>query len=93
MTFREIFESGAAYFDHADQFEKSGIDLIESSPAEISAVILEMESRLDGTWRATEDDKILQSKFWICFPKSKFHGEFKSRVGAEFLRMNRKLLD
>lgn len=93
MTFRELFESGAAHFSRANQFEAAGIDLIESTPAEIAAVVLEMESRLKGTWQGTEEDEALQHRFWQIFPKSKSHGEFRSRAGTEFLRMNRELLD
>lgn len=93
MTFHEIFESGAAYFTRADQFEEAGIDLLESAPAEIAAVVLEMESRLRGAWRATDDDEVLQQRFWRPYPKGTLHGELRSRVGAEFLRDHRQLLD
>ena len=111
MTLREIIESGAAYFFWADDYESKGIDLIESTPEEITAVVLEMESRLKGTWCATEEDAVLQDRFWKMLLDSAinssskamiimtangtkpFHGEIRSRFGADFLRGNKAWLN
>lgn len=92
MTFREIFASGAAYFATTKEYEDAGIELRGSTPDEISAVVTEMDSRLNGTWIETEEDNALQKQFWQIFPKSKIHKEFRSRIGADFLRKNRALL-
>lgn len=93
MTFREIFESGAGYFFNSDQYVNTGIDLIESTPEEIAAVVFEMESRLKGTWQAADEDEVLQRRFWKIFPKGELHGEIRSRIGAEFLRQNKEWLE
>lgn len=101
MTFREIFESGAGLFLDSQQFENMGIELIENSPEEIAAVVLEMESRLRGTWCTTDQDEELQKRFWDIFPKNgvspynsqPLHGEIRSRIGTEFLRQNKALLE
>lgn len=93
MTFSEIFASGAGYFQDSAKFEDMGIDLIESTPEEIAAVVLEMEGRLKGTWQTTEEDEELQRRFWEIFPRNESHGEIRSRVGAEFLRRNKAWLE
>lgn len=91
MTFREIFESGAGDFNFS--YEEAGIDLIESFPEEIAAVVLEMEARLKSTWQTTEEDEELQRRFWEIFPRSELHGEIRSRIGADFLRKNKVWLE
>jgi putative glycosyltransferase (TIGR04372 family) len=93
MTFREIFESGTGYFEDSGKFEDMGIDLIESTPEEIAAVVLEMEGRVKGTWQTTKEDVELQRRFWEIYPRSEQHGEIRSRVGAEFLRRNKTWLE
>ena len=93
MTFREIFDCGASRFLQSEQYEKMGIELIENSPEEILDVSMEMHQRLNGTWQTTEEDEALQKRFWDMFPKSELHGEFRARIGAEFLRQNNALLD
>ena len=92
MTFNEIFESGADTFWHSDNYEAMGIDLLDSSPEEIAAVVLEMKERLEGTWKNTYEEEKLQRQFWEIFPKTKYHGEIRSRIGADFLLQQKELL-
>lgn len=100
MTFREIFESGADFFNSSKQFQENGIELVENTPEEIAAAVLEMEARLSGKWETTRENEELQKRFWEIFPTSAvhpdngrpLHGEIRSRIGAEFLKQNRELL-
>ena len=57
------------------------------------ALAIEMEDRLSGTWRASDEDEELQQRFWSLYRPSELNGVFLSRIGAEFLRQNRELLD
>lgn len=93
LTFREILHSGIGRFLFTEQFEQHGIELLENTPEEITAVTVEMEERLKGTWQATEEDEELQHRFWTLFKPSELNGVFRARIGAEFLRQNRELLD
>lgn len=93
MTFKEIYESGAGRFLRTEQYEELGIELIENTPDEILDVSMEMHQRLNCTWETTGEDEVLQKRFWDMFPKSELHGEFRARIGAEFLRQNSALLD
>ena len=93
MTFREIFESGAGKYSYAQEYERHGIELVENTPEEINVLAMEMDDRLNGTWQTTDEDETLQKQFWNIFPKSEFRGEIRARIGTEFLRDNRELLD
>ena len=97
MTFREIFDSGTGKKDKAKFYETNGIELMESSPEEIAAVVMEMEERLKGTWVETEEDDKLQCRFWKLYPKYDTHGELsgeiRSRVGTDFLRRHQDWLE
>lgn len=92
MTFSEIFQTGAGKFFSAKNYEDMGIELFESTPEEIAAVVLEMQERLSGTWQCTEEDEKLQSQFWELFPEGDWHGKIYSRIGTDFLRRNKALL-
>jgi putative glycosyltransferase (TIGR04372 family) len=92
MTFLEILKSGAGRFLTTQQFEESGIELIENTPEEIAALALEMDDRLKGKWQATKEDDELQQRFWSLYKSSELHGKILSRIGAEFLRQHREWL-
>jgi len=93
MTCKEIFASGAGRFLRSEQYEKLGVEVIENKPEDIKDLAIEMDERLNGRWQTTEEDEALQKRFWDMFPKSELHGEFRARIGAEFLRQNSALLD
>ena len=93
MMFKEIFKSGAGRFLSTEQYKQLGIELIENTPDEILDVSMEMHQRLNGTWETTEEDEALQKRFWELFPKSELHGDMKARIGVDFLRQNRELLN
>lgn len=99
MTFREIFANGVGLYSATHEFEKTGIELIENTPEEIRDLVVEMDERLKGTWKAQEVDDGLQRKFWEIFPTDAkalngepLHGEVHARFGAGFLRNNQGLL-
>lgn len=93
MTFREILESGAGRYLETNKFIDHGIELIENTPEEIRDVAIEMDERLKGTWKSTEEDEELQKRFWSLFKPSDLNKVLRSRIGAEFLRQNSALLD
>jgi putative glycosyltransferase (TIGR04372 family) len=93
MTYREIFKSGAGRFLRTELYEEHGLELLDSTPEEIRDVAIEMDERLKGTWQTNEEDEELQRLFWATFPKSELHGQILSRIGTEFLRQNRELLE
>lgn len=93
LTFREQITTGVGRYVSAHQYAASGIELIENTADEIAAVAVEMDERLRGTWRGTEEDAELQRRFWALLRGSEMHGIIRASIGAEFLRQNRALLE
>jgi len=78
---------------HSEEYEKAGIVIQNLTAMEIQEAVLEMESRLSGTWEDTFGDIELQNRFreqfqeWDQFRQQ--HPErisHESRIGAHFLR-------
>ncbi|MBL8024240.1 MAG: TIGR04372 family glycosyltransferase [Elusimicrobia bacterium] len=95
LRFREIFQlaNGTQYL-RKETYARLGIEVVENSSNEIEALTREMDDRLLGKWRNTEEDEELQKRFWSLFPlPSRYHGAFQSRIGSQFLLKNRHLLD
>ena len=93
MTFREILDSGVGRFLESPEYERLGIEVVENTTEEITAVAVEMDERLKGTWQTTKEDEELQRQFWSLFKPSELNGVIQSRVGSEFLCQNRALLE
>ena len=92
LTFREILgsELGRSLLE---PYEERGIDVIDNTAEDITAVSIEMDERLRGTWRGEPGDEALQRRFWDLWRPSDLNGVFRSRIGAAFLRRHASLLD
>jgi len=93
MAFREVLESGASEFLKTEQYQERGIDIIGNSPEEIIAISIEMEERRNNSWQSTKEDEDLQQRFRTLFDAPDLRDATFSRIGADFLRENRELLD
>jgi len=74
------------------EFKKRGIEIVENTQEEIFAATNEMEERLSGTWVTKKEDEALQAQFWSLLP-SKLLKSPNCRIGAQFLRDNREMLN
>jgi putative glycosyltransferase (TIGR04372 family) len=96
LNVSEIFSHNTALSFNGDEFELNNIELQENNQNEIRDLVIEMDERLNGKWNETNEDKILQKKFWAVFNKniqklnlkSPIHGKIMARFGAKFLREN-----
>ena len=104
MTFHEIINtrvdgspSLVGLLEEAKNYEQLGIDVIENTAEEVTALTVEMDERLKGTWQPAEEDEELQQRFWSVFKQgewfNEYHREVLSRIGADFLRKNQELLN
>jgi putative glycosyltransferase (TIGR04372 family) len=93
MTFREIKKSGAGRFLFSKEFDQLGIELVDNTPEEITAVVVEMDERLKGEWEADKEDEKLQNKFWSILGTGDLNKVIAARVGANYLRQNISLLE
>ncbi len=91
LTFPEIINSNIGEYGDKQRFEEDDIELIENTPEEITAVTLEMEERLKGSWVTNENDEVLQACFWDIFAPDKLKSP-KLRIGTNYLRQNAELL-
>jgi putative glycosyltransferase (TIGR04372 family) len=92
LTFREILDSKIGRIFRSDKYEQLGLEVIENTPQEITALAAEMDERLKGTWQETGEDIELQQRFWSLFKPNEINQIFVSHIGNEFLRQNRDLL-
>lgn len=92
LTFSEMLASGAHRLQRTDEFQSMGLEPIDNTSEEIRAVAIEMDERLKGTWKDTEEDDELQRRFAALFDANHKFGQRAPRVGTEFLRQNRHLL-
>ena len=93
MTVGEITDSDVRMFVRTEQYDRLEIEVIENTPEEIASVVIEMDDRLSGTWPTSEEDEELQNRFWSVYRSNYTYATVKSRIGAQFLRENRNLLD
>ena len=80
--------------------DSKDILLVENTSEEIRDLVIEMDERLNDSWKTNEDDELLQQKFWSKFltdeldsGERRLHGVIKSRFGASFLRHNQWWLE
>lgn len=92
LMFKEIIKSGAGVFLRTDKYEEAGLVSVENTPEEILDLAVEMNERLNGTWKTTKKDEELQKRYRSLFTNSRCRG-FTSRIGAKFLRKNKFLLE
>ena len=92
MSFSQTMNLEFGGKDTNEIFNRLNLRLIENTPEEILAVTIEMEERLNGNWQTTPEDEELQECFWALFGPDKLKSP-DLRIGAEFLRQNRKLLN
>jgi putative glycosyltransferase (TIGR04372 family) len=93
LTFSEIFRLGADMWYLSEQYERAGVEAVENTAEEIMEAVTEMRLRLDGKWRATEEDEMLQRKFRSLIPDDNELKGFVSRIGAAFISKNRHLME
>lgn len=92
LTFREMLDMEEGRPDK-EKYEKLGLDIVDNTPEEITAACIEMDERLKGIWQASDEDESLQRRFRSLFRPNGLHGKITARLGAEFLRQNRQLLE
>ncbi len=93
LTFREVLGLGADRWLRTQQFKAADIKVVENTSDEILILAMEMSSRLEGEWVSQDEDDELQERFRALFSPDHPIAGYPSRVGAEFLRQNRRLLD
>lgn len=92
LKLREILDLGIGRLFKSEEFDELGVELVENTPEEITAVAMEMEERLKKRWQTSEEDEELQRRFWSLFKSSELNGKVLLRIGRDFLRQNQEIL-
>lgn len=94
LNLSEMGARGVARSRSSAEFVKAGVSVKSNTPSEIRDLMLEMLDRLEGKWISEVLDNELQQKFWKKYSevigpdREIFHGEIRSKYGAQFLRDN-----
>jgi putative glycosyltransferase (TIGR04372 family) len=91
LTFREIIALNL-HASEAILSVPSGVRIVENTAEEITALALEMDARIDGTWTPDPGDAEREDRFRRLFPPGSPNNISLSRIGAPFLRANEELL-
>jgi len=67
LTLSEIFSSNVAFSHYSEEYSNNNVELQENTPEEIKDLAIEMDERISGSWKETEEDLLLQKKFWHIF--------------------------
>lgn len=79
--------------DELEDLDREEIEFVQNTGEEILELAREMNMRLDGMWETSPEDEELQMKYAALSPARCFDGSgFPGRIGASFLRAERRLL-
>ena len=93
LTFQEMLKGGVGRYLRGEQYVQAGLEPIQNTAEEILDLAQEMNERIDGVFRCSEEDEKLQQQFQAIFkPHHHCYGT-PVRIGAKFLRQNRELLE
>ena len=87
LSIKEIIDHKLLFTLDSSMYSKHGIEFNENSPEEIRDVCLEMVEIVEGSHIISNEDRLLQKKFWNIFPLSELinglplHGKVGTRIG------------
>lgn len=94
LKFREILTSPIGDFRLASLYEEANIEVIDNTPDEIRDLALEVLARSEGReFPSTAEDGALQKKFHALFRPGHYAYGSTGRIGRDFLRKHRDLLE
>ncbi len=85
-------------FYASELYKEKGIKIIDLSSEHIKEIVLEMEQRLTGSWRATEKEELNQSKFRKIILSTEYEGKDhdfihpEARISQKYLEYNSSFL-
>ncbi|CCO23593.1 TIGR04372 family glycosyltransferase [Maridesulfovibrio hydrothermalis] len=85
LKISEIIETGISRW-RVEEFADSDIELIDNTEDEILEAVKEMQSRVQGTWSSTKEDRELLHKFHSCFNVSKYNSKYVTPISSYFLK-------
>lgn len=99
LTFYEMFNMCMLCNYDSNKYIEYNIEVIENTPEEILDLVIEMNEKLDGTWRETEEMKELQERYklirdtWLKETNMPSTGVNPCQIGSRFLLKNKFLFE
>lgn len=99
LSLSEIVAADAVHLTSSAAYAERGVVPLSNHPDDALALMREVVSRRRGTWVADPEDEVLQASFWRRYghalgsERGRLHGEFRARIGCDFLRRHRDLWD
>lgn len=93
LTFREVLEGEIGHWSESKKYAEAGLEVVQNTAQEILDLAREMNERLDGCFKSTDEDEELQNRFRSLFRPHYNAYECPPHIAATFLRQNRELLE
>lgn len=99
LNLKEMFDMDLNCCYRTENYLNHNIKLIENTSEEILDLTIEMNQKLDNTWKETEEMIVLQKKYtsirdtWLKENNMPTAGAFQCQIGSNFLLKNKFLLD
>ncbi len=103
LTLMEMAEVDVKCITIESKFDQEHIKFTDNTPEEIKEAVMEMNSRLDGTWMVTEEENAVYANYYKIFDRtqelvmsaeSNWLGcAFRAPIAYSYLKNNAYLLD
>ena len=91
LNFDEVWKLKFGDFEHDKNMVENQIAIQNNTPKEIKKVTEEMLNFLEKKLKYTEQDELIQNKFWKIFAPNNLRSNF-CRIGRDYLYENKSLL-
>jgi putative glycosyltransferase (TIGR04372 family) len=91
LTYSEVFKVFRRY-QYDENCISDGIENRSNTAEEIAAVVMEMNSRIDGKWQETKEDEELQERYRHLHTRKDDAFGSNGLIGTQFLRDNADLI-
>jgi putative glycosyltransferase (TIGR04372 family) len=91
LTYSEVFKVFRRYQSN-NNCVSDGVENLANTAEEITAVVMEMNARIDGTWQETSEDVELQERYRNLHTRKDDAYGSNGLIGSQFLRDNADLI-
>jgi putative glycosyltransferase (TIGR04372 family) len=93
LSFEEVISSRLGFVMRSEDLAELNAEVVDNTPAEIEAIVLEMLDRVEDEAAYTFDDERLQEQFQRIQPQFRYPAPGgRVRMGRDYLRANASLL-
>ena len=90
LNLTEMIELDLGPQNSLDIIKNNNLKIIDNSPNEILDATIELNKRIEGIWKSSNEEDDLQNKFWNIFGKNYYRSQ-NFFIGTNFLKENSNL--